>query len=101
MIKQIIILILSILFSFSTWALRVLADTSGFFNQEHDNAEHVISVSTMGGQQVVDITGRLLSSVRLDGTLSADRASLGILRSGVYLLRLLGKDMKTQKIVVK
>lgn len=81
--------------------MRVPADTSGFFNQEHDNAEHVISVSTMGGQQVVDITGRLLSSVRLDGTLSADRASLGILRSGVYLLRLLGKDMKTQKIVVK
>ena len=31
----------------------------------------------------------------------ADRATLGIVRSGVYLLRLLGKDMKTQKIVVK
>jgi hypothetical protein len=47
------------------------------------------------------VTGRQLSALRLDGTLTADRATLGILRSGVYLLRLLGKDMKTQKIVVK
>lgn len=101
MIKQIIILILSILFSFSTWALRVPADTSGFFNQEYDVAEPVISVSDTGGQKVFDITGQQFSSFHPDGTLSADRASLGILRSGVYLLRLLGKDMKTQKIVVK
>lgn len=60
-----------------------------------------IVVSGEGELQVFDVTGRHLSSVRLDGRITADRASLGILRSGVYLLRLLGNDMKTQKIVVK
>ena len=74
MIKQKITLILSILFSFSTWALRVPADTSGFFNQEYDVAEPVISVSGTGGQQVFDITGRQFSSVHPDGsTAMADR----------------------------
>ncbi len=77
MIKQKITLILSILFSFSTWALRVTADTSGFSNHEYDDAEHVISVSTMGGQQVVDITGRQFSSVHPDGS-ATDCASFSI-----------------------
>ncbi|MBR3435052.1 MAG: hypothetical protein IKG88_04085 [Bacteroidales bacterium] len=61
--------------------MRVLADTSGFFNQEHDNAEHVISVSTMGGQQVFDITGRQFSSFHPDGS-AADCASFGITHIG-------------------
>ena len=81
MIKQKIILILSILFSFSTWALRVLADTSGFSNQEYDNAEHVISVSDTCGQKIFDITGRLLSSFHPDGS-AADCASFGITHIG-------------------
>ena len=68
MIKQIIILILSILFSFSTWALRVPADTSGFSYQEYDVAEPVISVSGTGRQQVFDITGRQFSSFHPDGS---------------------------------
>ncbi|MBQ5974306.1 MAG: hypothetical protein IJL48_01230 [Bacteroidales bacterium] len=57
--------------------MKVLADTSGFSNQEYDVAEPVISVSTMGGQQVVDITGRQFSSVHPDGS-AADCASFGI-----------------------
>ena len=68
MIKQIIILILSILFSFSTWALRVPADTSGFSNQEYDDAKPVISVSGTGRQQVFDITGRQFSTFHPDGS---------------------------------
>ena len=60
-----------------------------------------IVVSGEGELQVFDVTGRQLSALQLDGALTADRATLGIVRSGVYLLRLLGKDMKTQKIVVK
>ena len=68
MIKQIIILILPILFSFSTWALRVTADTSGFSNHEYDDAEPVISVSGTGGQQVFVITGRQFSSDHPDGS---------------------------------
>jgi len=74
------------------------ASEDGIFAYQNGNS---IVVNGEGELQVFDVTGRLLSSVRLDGTLSADRASLGILRSGVYLLRLLGNDMKTQKIVVK
>lgn len=66
----------------------------------YQNGNNIV-VNGEGELQVFDVTGRLLSSVWLDGTLTADRASLGILRSGVYLLRLLGNDMKTQKIVVK
>lgn len=66
----------------------------------YQNGNNIV-VNGEGELQVFDVTGRLLSSVRLDGTLTADRVTLGILRSGVYLLRLLGKDMKTQKIVVK
>ena len=81
MIKQKIILILSILFSFSTWALRVPADTFGFSNQEYDNAEHVISVSGTGGQQVFVITGRQFSSFHPDGS-AADCAPFGITHSG-------------------
>ena len=54
-----------------------------------------------GELQVFDITGRQLSALRLDGTLTADRAALGITHSGVYLLRLLGNHIKIQKIVVK
>lgn len=77
--------------------LRPASDCDIFAYQNGNS----IVVSGEGELQVFDVTGRLLSSVRLDGTLSADRASLGILRSGVYLLRLLGNDMKTQKIVVK
>lgn len=81
MIKQKIILILSILFSFSTWALRVPADTSGFFNQEYDVVEHVISVSGTGGQQIFDITGRQFSSFHPDGS-TADCASFSITHIG-------------------
>lgn len=66
----------------------------------YQNGNNIV-VNGEGELQVFDVTGRLLSSVRLDGTLTADRVTLGIVRSGVYLLRLLGKDMKTQKIVVK
>ncbi len=81
MAKQKITLILSILFSFSTWALKVPADTSGFSNQEYDVAEPVISISGTGGQKVFDITGRQFSSFLPDGS-AADCAPFGITHSG-------------------
>lgn len=66
----------------------------------YQNGNNIV-VNGNGELQVFDITGRQLSTVPLDGSLTADRATLGITHSGVYLLRLLGNNMKTQKIVVK
>lgn len=66
----------------------------------YQNGNNIV-VNGKGELQVFDITGRQLSTVPLDGSLTADRATLGITHSGVYLLRLLGNNMKTQKIVVK
>ena len=82
MIKQKIILIFSLLFSFSTWVLRAPVDIIDFSNQEYDDTEPVISVSSTGGQQVFDITGRQFSSFHPDGS-AADCASFGITHSGV------------------
>ena len=73
------------------------ASEDGIFAYQNGNS---IIVNGKGELQVFDITGRQLSSFRLDGSLTADPATFGIVRSGVYLLRLLGNDMKTQKIVV-
>lgn len=73
------------------------AGEDGIFAYQNGNN---IVVSGEGELQVFDVTGRHLSTFRLDGSLTANRATLGIIHSGVYLLRLIGKDMKTPKIVV-
>ena len=59
-----------------------------------------IVVTGCGEVQVFDVAGRRLSSLHLDGTRTFDRATLGIQHSGVYLLRFLDNDVKTQKIVI-
>ena len=60
-----------------------------------------IVVNGEGELQVFDVAGRRLSSLHLDGSRAYDRAALGIQHSGVYLLRLVGKDHKTQKLIVR
>ena len=79
--------------------VRLRPASEGDIFAYHDGNNIVVNGN--GELQVFDITGLQLSSIRLDGRLTADRATLGITHSGVYLLRLLSNDMKTQKIVVK
>ena len=57
-----------------------------------------IFVSGEGELQIFDVMGRFVMSERINGvkTISADELS-----KGVYVLRLVGNGMKTQKIVVK
>ena len=60
-----------------------------------------IVVNGEGELQVFDVTGRRLSSLHLDSSRTLDRVTLGIQHSGVYLLRLIGKEHKTQKLIVR
>ena len=60
-----------------------------------------IVVNGEGELQVFDVAGRRLSSLHLDGSRTCDRDALGIQHSGVYLLRLIGKEHKTQKLIVR
>ncbi len=60
-----------------------------------------IVVNGEGELQVFDVAGRRLSSLHLDGSRTCDRDALGIQHSGVYLLRLIGKEHQTQKLIVR
>lgn len=60
-----------------------------------------IVVNGVGELQVFDVAGRRLSTLQLDGSRTCDRDALGIQHSGVYLLRLIGKEHKTQKLIVR
>ena len=51
-----------------------------------------------GELQVFDVMGRQLGSAQVSGTTTLDRSSLGIVSTGVYVMRL---DGNSQKIVVK
>ena len=73
------------------------SDNATFAYQSGNN----IVVVGEGELQVFDVAGRRLSSLHLDGSRAYDRAALGIQHSGVYLLRLVGKDHKTQKLIVR
>ena len=57
-----------------------------------------IMVSGEGELQVFDVTGRLVMKQNVNGFGSVSTSSL---QTGVYILRLIGADVKTQKIVVK
>lgn len=56
-----------------------------------------ITVCGEGELQVFDIAGRMISSQYVNGVKTVSRPA----QSGVYILRLLGNDVKTQKIVVR
>ena len=56
-----------------------------------------IIVCGYGKLQMFDMAGRLISTQYVNGVESVNKPS----QSGVYILRLLGTDVKTQKIVVK
>ena len=70
------------------------SDNFSFFS----NGTWVISNDGEATLQVIDVTGRVLSSETVNGSVSkAINAS-----AGVYMLRLInGNDVKTQKIVVR
>ncbi len=55
-------------------------------------------VSGEGELQIFDVTGRLVMKQSVNGVGSVSTSSL---QTGVYILRLIGADVKTQKIVVK
>ena len=57
-----------------------------------------IIVYGKGTLQVFDIVGRMVSSIDLNGVQTISTSSL---QTGVYLLRIIGNDVKTQKIIVK
>ena len=57
-----------------------------------------IIVYGKGTLQVFDIMGRMVSTIDLNGV---QKISTSSLQTGIYLLRLTGNDVKTQKIIVK
>ncbi|MBQ2499451.1 MAG: T9SS type A sorting domain-containing protein, partial [Bacteroidales bacterium] len=57
-----------------------------------------LMVSGEGELQIFDVTGRLVMKQSVNGVGSVSTSSL---QTGVYILRLIGADVKTQKIVVK
>ena len=57
-----------------------------------------IFVSGEGELQVFDVTGRFVMSERINGATSI---SADALSKGVYVLRIVGSEIKTQKIVVR
>ena len=73
------------------WA-DVFTDDSFAFQNGDD-----IIVSGEGTLQIYDITGRMVSTMQINGEQTMSASSL----SGVYVFRLIGDDVKTQKIVVK
>jgi hypothetical protein len=56
-------------------------------------------INGSGFLQVIDVAGHVLYSQTLSG--EVNRVNIDGLAAGVYVLRLIGKDVKTQKIVVK
>ena len=69
------------------------SETEGFAYQNGND----IIVCGEGELQMFDVAGRLVSTQYVSGVEAVRKPSLG----GVYILRLLGTDVKTQKIVVK
>ena len=69
------------------------ADGSGTFAYQVDES---ILVSGKGDLQVFDVAGRMIINMRMDGV-----EKIGVPTKGVYILRLVGDDVKTQKIVVR
>jgi len=62
------------------------------------NGEFIIANEGMATLQVIDLTGRILSTETIKGSFNMPIS----LSSGVYMLRLInGNDVKTQKIVVE
>lgn len=57
-----------------------------------------LMVSGEGELQIFDVTGRLVMKQSVNGVGSVSTSSL---QTGVYILRIIGADVKTQKIVVK
>jgi hypothetical protein len=79
---------------FSEEATNDIVDSFAFIS----NGELIINNSGAATLQVMDVTGRILSSENIKGSYSM---SLN-LSAGVYVVRLCnGKDVKTQKIVVR
>jgi hypothetical protein len=69
-------------------------DNFAFFS----NGNWIITNEGQATLQVIDITGRILSSEKVNG--SASKAFQAT--AGVYMLRLInGDDVKTQKIIVR
>ena len=63
----------------------------------YQNGDEII-VSGEGELQVYDIMGRFVMSSRVNGT---ERFNASSLSNAVYIFRLVGNEVKTQKIVVK
>ena len=57
-----------------------------------------IFVSGQGELQIFDVTGRFVMSERINGATSINADALS---KGVYVLRIVGSEIKTQKIVVR
>ena len=55
-----------------------------------------ILVSGQGELQIFDVTGRMVNNMNINGV-----ESINVQSQGVYILRLVGTEVKTQKIVVK
>ncbi len=70
-------------------------EENGIFAYQSGNE---IFVSGEGELQIFDVTGRYVMSERINGvnTINADALS-----KGVYVLRIIGSEIKTQKIVVR
>ena len=69
------------------------ADNSLFAYQDGDD----IIVSGEGELRVFDVTGRLVMKARVNDVTAVRKPS----HSGVYVLRVVGEDVKTQKIVIR
>ncbi len=73
------------------------------YNTGHDDVDEVFAyqngsdliVNGEGELQVFDVTGRMMMNASVNGDQRIN------LKQGVYILRLLGNDVKTQKIVVR
>ena len=70
-------------------------------NDDNDNFAYQsgsdIIVNGNGELQVFDLAGRYISSQYINGYVTVNKPA----QSGVYILRLIGNDVKTQKIVVR
>lgn len=55
-----------------------------------------IIVDGQGQLQIFDVTGRMLSTMTINGQQSIDALS-----TGIYIFRMIGETIKTQKIIVK
>ena len=79
---------------FSANSNETESDSFAFFS----NGSWVIGNEGEATLQVIDLTGRILSNERINGSVSKDINAV----SGIYMLRLVnGENVKTQKIVVR